>query len=149
MEGSELTWRGSDQSWTTYAVHLSSFNPPAVILDSLLGYTLCRALRVPEPPPYIPSMPTSLVIFLVWIMFTKTIKFMGHFGRYPTDLKFLPVLCLFSYLHGFIYLYSLLTLNKVSRSPPHTSFPRMLIGVTDRVGRRSFPHTVACREERE
>ncbi|KAI4111198.1 MAG: hypothetical protein LQ339_000659 [Xanthoria mediterranea] len=105
-----LVW--SDQSWTTYAVHLSSFNPPAVILDSLLGYTLCRAVRVPEPPPYIPSMPTSLVIFLVWIMFTKIIKFVGHFGRYPTDLKFVPVLYLFSYLHGFIYLYSLLTLNK-------------------------------------
>lgn len=107
-------------------------------MDSLLGYTLYHAVRASEPQSYIPGMLTSLVMLFFWVMFTKIIKFVGHFRRYPADLKFLPILYLFSYLHGFIYLYSLITLHKVSRSPCHVSSRRLLTGVTDRVGRRSF-----------
>ncbi|KAL8991587.1 MAG: hypothetical protein Q9169_007831 [Polycauliona sp. 2 TL-2023] len=104
----------SRQPWTTYAVYLSSFNPSAVIMDSLLGYTLYRTLQALEPHSYLPTTLTSMMIFLLWIIFTKTIKFKGHFRRHPGDLKWLPVLYAFSYLHGLVYLYSLMTLHKVS-----------------------------------
>ncbi|KAI4264665.1 MAG: hypothetical protein L6R42_000238 [Xanthoria sp. 1 TBL-2021] len=105
------TWRSNFTSLFVDQI-VWSFNPPAVMMDSLLGYTLYHAVRASEPQSYIPGMLTSLVTFFLWVMFTKIIKFAGHFHRYPADLKFLPILYLFSYLHGFIYLYSFSTLHK-------------------------------------
>ncbi|KAL8845711.1 MAG: hypothetical protein Q9221_009140 [Calogaya cf. arnoldii] len=61
-------------------------------MDSLLGYTLYHAVRALDPQPYISSMLTSIFLLFLWITCTKTIKFVGHFHRYPADLKFLPVL---------------------------------------------------------
>ena len=103
----------SKQPWTTYAVFLSSFNPPAAIMDPLLGYMLYRVFEDSQKHSIIPSMSVSGVLFFCWVIFTKTVKFIGHFRRYPADLKFLPILYVFSYLHGFIYLYSLVTLHRV------------------------------------
>ncbi|KAL8917392.1 MAG: hypothetical protein Q9172_005877 [Xanthocarpia lactea] len=57
-------------------------------------------------------MSTSLGLFLLWVAFTKTVKSVGHFRQYPADLKFLPLLYVFSYLHSFIFLYSFFTLHK-------------------------------------
>ncbi len=108
----------SAQPWSTYALHLSSFNPPALIMDPLLGYSLFRAIQASGPDSYFPSMSTSLLLFLLWVAFTKTVKSVGHFRQYPADLKFLPLLYVFSYLHSFIFLYSLFTLHKVSHSQP-------------------------------
>ncbi|KAL8669444.1 MAG: hypothetical protein Q9168_005961 [Polycauliona sp. 1 TL-2023] len=98
--------------WTTYAVYFSSFNPPAVLMDSLLGYTLYRAVEDLGSRFPMPDAVTCLLLFFLWIIFTKTVKFLGYFRRHPTDLKFLPILYAFSYFHGLIYLYSLMTLHK-------------------------------------
>jgi hypothetical protein len=47
--------------------------------------------------------------------FTKVVKLVGLFKRHPSDIIFLPVSIIFGYLHGFIKLYALFTLNMVSR----------------------------------
>lgn len=46
--------------------------------------------------------------------FTKVVKLLGLFRRHPRDALFLPVSILFGYLHGFIKLYALCTLNMTS-----------------------------------
>ncbi|KAL8911770.1 MAG: hypothetical protein Q9171_003103 [Xanthocarpia ochracea] len=84
-----VIWR--DQPWSTYALHLSSFNPPALIMDPLLGYSLFRAIEASGPDSCFPSISASLVLFLLWVAFTKTVKSVGHFRQYPADLKFLPL----------------------------------------------------------
>jgi hypothetical protein len=45
--------------------------------------------------------------------FTKVVKLMGLFIRNPGDIVYLPVSIIFGYLHGFIKLYALVTLNMV------------------------------------
>jgi hypothetical protein len=50
----------------------------------------------------------------IWIVFTKFVKLLGHFIRYPSDIILLPISIVFGYFHGFIKLYALLTLNVVS-----------------------------------
>ncbi len=47
-------------------------------------------------------------------MFSKFIKLITHFVRYPIDLVFWPVSVVFGWLHGFIKVYALITLSEVS-----------------------------------
>ena len=50
----------------------------------------------------------------IWIfVFAKSVKLMGHFIRYPSDIIMLPVSILFGYIHGFLKLAGLLTLHEV------------------------------------
>jgi hypothetical protein len=58
----------------------------------------------------------ALIIFLVaWTyLFSKTVKLWGHFFRYPSDVKFIPVYIAFGYFHGLIKLWGLFTLSEVS-----------------------------------
>lgn len=56
----------------------------------------------------------ALMVFgIIWIA-SKTAKRWGHFIQYPVDLLLLPVLVLFGYLHMFIKLHALLSLDVVS-----------------------------------
>ncbi|KAL8784286.1 MAG: hypothetical protein Q9213_004044 [Squamulea squamosa] len=81
-------------------------------MDSLLACLLYLAVQEAGPQSYFLSLPTSFLLFFVWLTLMKTIKHLGYFFHYPADLKFLPVLYTFSYLHGFIYFYSFFTLPK-------------------------------------
>ena len=104
----------SDQPYSTYALYLSSFNPPAALMDFLLSWLLYRAVETAGPESGFPTMQTAFVVFLSWLLFSKVVKFIPYFRQYPSDLKFVPVLVGFGYFHGLIYLYTLLTLHKVS-----------------------------------
>ena len=99
----------SDQPWCCYALHLTTFNPPAAIMDSLLAYLLYHATQ-PMLPNCIGSVMT---VFAMWLLFTKIVKLLPHFYRYPNDIKFIPIIILFGYFHGLIKIYALLTLHKV------------------------------------
>ncbi|KAL8806217.1 MAG: hypothetical protein Q9182_001492 [Xanthomendoza sp. 2 TL-2023] len=109
-----VIWR--DQPYSTYAIHLSSFNPPALILDSLLGFLLYNAIKAAPQSSRCPSVSICFQLFFLWLAFTKTIKFVAYFRQYPSDLRFLPILYAFSYLHGSIYLYTLFTLHRTNWS---------------------------------
>jgi len=114
-------------------------------MDPLLGYLLYHAVKAAGSESYFPSMFTTFVFFFLWLIFTKTIKLVPYFYRYPGDLKMLPVLYAFGYFQSLITIYTLLTLHKVS-------FPKTPILIYDMADERdrqlgvvdvqvSFPHT--------
>jgi hypothetical protein len=51
---------------------------------------------------------------LAWMLFSKFVKLLGHYIRYPADFVMLPISILFGYFHGAIKIYAVLTLNVVS-----------------------------------
>ncbi|KAL9002547.1 MAG: hypothetical protein Q9188_004526 [Gyalolechia gomerana] len=118
-----------DQPWSSYALHLSTFNPPAAIFEALLAYSLFHAYDDGQPSTWFPTSRFSAFSLLVlWILFSKTVKLWPHFFKYPSDLKFLPASFAFSYAHGFIKIYSLLTLHKTTWSGDRMS---LTTGFTD------------------
>ena len=101
-----LTRYQRQQPWCSYALHLSTFNPPALIFDAfilVLVYNAATSLL----PQYVPVVISLHLLFLV---FTKVVKLIPHFYRYPSDLRYLPAHFLFGYVHGFIKVYALLTI---------------------------------------
>lgn len=55
---------------------------------------------------------------LAWMTFSKFIKLVTHFVRYPVDILLWPVSILFGWFHGGIKYYALFTLDEVSRTHP-------------------------------
>jgi hypothetical protein len=49
--------------------------------------------------------------FGLWIFFTKIVKLIPHFWRHPWDIRFIPLLIAFSYIHGFLNVYALCTMR--------------------------------------
>ena len=57
---------------------------------------------------------TLLIAVGIWIfVFAKSVKLIGHFVRYPSDIVMLPISILFGYVHGFLKLAGLFTLHEV------------------------------------
>lgn len=52
------------------------------------------------------------------MIFSKFIKLITHFVRYPVDILLWPVSILFGWFHGAIKVWALLTLNEVRKLPP-------------------------------
>ncbi|KAL8734038.1 MAG: hypothetical protein Q9166_001799 [cf. Caloplaca sp. 2 TL-2023] len=103
------------QPWCSYALHLSSINPSAAVLEGVLTYLLFHAYDDGQPIPYFPSSrQTAFVLLIGWISFARTIKLWPYFYRHPSDLKFLPAVFAFAYLHGIIRLYSFATVFRTS-----------------------------------
>ena len=48
-----------------------------------------------------------------WMVFSKFIKLITHFVRYPVDVFLWPVSVLFGWFHGAIKLYAMVTLSEV------------------------------------
>ena len=48
------------------------------------------------------------------MIFSKLIKLITHFIRYPVDIIFWPVSVLFGWFHGAIKVYAMVTLSEVS-----------------------------------
>ncbi|KAL8853019.1 MAG: hypothetical protein Q9221_002167 [Calogaya cf. arnoldii] len=104
------------QPWCSYALHLSTFTPPAAIIEGTLAYLLYHVYDDFNAQPLLfPNTRTTAYILLAaWIVFSKTVKLWPYFYQHPTDLKFLPAIFLFSYFHGFIRLWSFCTLALTS-----------------------------------
>lgn len=103
-----------DQPWSTYALHLSSFNPPAFVMDSTLAYLLYQGLEAVQPNWAGLSPSRGLTIFGIWLLFTKSVKLWPYFYEHPGDLTMLPAQIVFGYLHGLIKLYTLVTLHRTT-----------------------------------
>ncbi|KAL9594806.1 MAG: hypothetical protein Q9219_006820 [cf. Caloplaca sp. 3 TL-2023] len=103
------------QPWSVYALHLSTFNPPASVYELLLSYCLHRAYDDGDKPLawlFPATRFSAFVLLMLWILVTKTVKLWPHFARYPGDLRFLPASIAFGYAYAFVNVYSLLTLHK-------------------------------------
>jgi len=89
-----------------YVIYIGSLQTPAGVHDGVL-FLLLHRITIDSPEMFMPVVG----ILCAWIMFTKLVKLIPHFLRHPGDLKFIPVSIAFSYLHGFINIYALLTLH--------------------------------------
>ncbi|KAI4289320.1 MAG: hypothetical protein L6R35_001420 [Caloplaca aegaea] len=120
------------QPWSAYALHVSTFNPPAAIFEAVLAYLLYHAYDGGQPSPTL-LFPAStragaFTLLYAWLFFAKVVKMVPHFRRYPSDMRFLPAMVAFSYFHGLIKIYTLLTVHKTTWDGGHT---RSLASWTD------------------
>lgn len=104
------------QPWSAYALHLSTFNPPAAILEAILAYLLFHAYDAGRPHAgfFPPSRVSAFALLCTWLFCVKVVKMVPHFCRYPSDMRFLPAMLAFSYIHGLIKVYTLLTVHKTT-----------------------------------
>ncbi|KAI9842075.1 MAG: hypothetical protein M1837_007500 [Sclerophora amabilis] len=98
-------WR--QQPWSAYALHLATLSPPAVLGDCLLVFLCYQATRAWTSESRI----AAFSLLAVWMLFSKFLKLLGHFRRYPEDIPLLPISILFGYFHGFIKVYAFFTLD--------------------------------------
>lgn len=96
--------------WSLYAIYIGQFQTPAFLIDGSLLTLLCRGMATYDPA----TRMNALTALATWILFTKTIKLIPHFCEFPQDIKFIPAMIAFSYFHGLLNVYALLTMdNKV------------------------------------
>jgi hypothetical protein len=101
------------QPWCTYALHIATFTSLAFLFDPLLLASCWWATAEWDPQH---RQLAFWAQFFFMFAFTKVVKLMGLFIRNPGDIAYLPVSIIFGYLHGFIKLYALVTLNMVCLS---------------------------------
>ena len=100
------------QPWSTYAVHLTTLSPPAFVGDAALWYLIYKAtFEWTAEDRFLAAM-----LLLGWMIFSKFIKLVTHFVRYPVDILLWPVSVLFGWFHGAIKMYALFTLSEVRLS---------------------------------
>lgn len=95
------------QPWSTYAVHLTTLTAWALPTDIALIVLLYKATENLGPH----QQHVALAALACWMIFSKFIKLIGHFIRYPVDVCLLPVSILFGYFHGLIKFYAMMTLH--------------------------------------
>lgn len=108
--GADHPSRSRRQWWSTYAVHLTTLMPPAIIGDALLWFFLWKG--VSDWPAE--QIQLAICAFAAWMIFSKFIKLITHFVRYPVDILLWPVSVLFGWVHGAIKVYAAITLSEVS-----------------------------------
>ncbi|PSK44262.1 Chitin synthase 3 [Elsinoe australis] len=95
-------------TWTLYSTYISQFQTPALLVDGLLVLLLRGAIQNADAT----TQARAYGVFATWVGFTKIVKIVPHLTHYPQDVIFIPVSILFSYIHGFINVYALLTTHK-------------------------------------
>lgn len=84
--------------------------PPAIVGDAGLFYFLWLGTADwPSDQAW-----SAMVLLLAWMIFSKFIKLITHFVRYPVDILLWPVSIIFGWFHGAIKFYALATLSEVS-----------------------------------
>lgn len=103
-----FVWR--HQPWSTYAVQLTTLSPPALIGDLLLWLFLARGtgdwLNTDRK--------AAFYTLAAWMTFSKFIKLVTHFVRFPVDILLWPVSVLFGWYHGIIKLHAMVTLSETT-----------------------------------
>lgn len=93
--------------WSLYAIYISQFQTPALLIDGTLIYLLFYGMK-----DYSLDLRAYIyTLFFSWLFFTKIVKLIPHFVRFPTDILYIPAMIVFSYFHGAINLYALFTLG--------------------------------------
>jgi cellulose synthase/poly-beta-1,6-N-acetylglucosamine synthase-like glycosyltransferase len=103
------------QPWSTYAVQITTLSPPAIAGDAALIYLLWLGTAEWSHD----QAATAMYSLIAWMTFSKFIKLITHFVRYPVDLFLWPISILFGWFHGLIKYYALATLSEVSHLIQH------------------------------
>ncbi|KAL2351511.1 polysaccharide synthase Cps1 [Cryomyces antarcticus] len=99
-------WR--QQPWSTYAVQQTTLTGWPLLIDSAL---VCLCWRITRPYT-LDEKVFYRGLLIAWIIFSKIVKNLEHYVRYPVDLLLLPIGIGFAYLHGSVLkLYALFTLD--------------------------------------
>ncbi|KAI9892133.1 MAG: hypothetical protein M1814_001839 [Vezdaea aestivalis] len=98
-------WRR--QPWSSYALHVVTLSPPAIVGDGALVYLCYNSVATLN----INTQFWVLFTLGLWMFLSKFIKLFGHFFRYPEDILMLPASIAFGYFHGLIKYYAFFTLN--------------------------------------
>ena len=93
-------------------MHLTTLSPAAFVGDVALLWLLW--MGVSEWP--VEQATLALQALLGWMVFSKCIKLVTHFARYPVDILLWPVSIIFGWFHGIIKFYAFATLNEVSHA---------------------------------
>ncbi|KAJ2903098.1 glycosyltransferase family 2 [Zalerion maritima] len=101
----------SQQPWCSYALHLATFTSLAFLTDPMFLASLWW-VSADWDPTLRRRVWWSQFIFM--FAFTKVVKLVGLFRKNPHDIMYLPISIVFGYIHGFIKLYALFTLNMTS-----------------------------------
>lgn len=104
----ESYWYSPKMWWGLYYIYLGQFQTPALLVEGLLWLFLWMAMS--EFP--IDIARREYASFAVWIFFTKIMKLIPHFWRHPSDMKFIPLSILFSYVHGFMNVYAAFSMKQ-------------------------------------
>lgn len=102
--------RVRQQPWSTYAVQLTTLSPPALIGDATLWWFLVYGTWTWSTG----DKWNAYYALAAWMTFSKFIKLITHFIRYPVDILLWPISVLFGWYHGVIKLHAMSTLNEVS-----------------------------------
>lgn len=90
-------------------MHLTTLSPAAFVGDVALIWLLW--VGTSEWP--VKQATIALQALLWWMLFSKFIKHVTHFVRYPVDVLLLPISIIFGWFHGIIKFYAMVTLNEV------------------------------------
>ncbi|KAI9845447.1 MAG: hypothetical protein M1838_001728 [Thelocarpon superellum] len=111
------SWRGNfttllqdwqilrEQPFSFYITYLRTLQPPTVLYDFVLLYSLWYATESWT----MVNRSTAVTYLVVWMIIAKAIKLIPHFCNFPRDIYYLPASIIFGYLHGFINVYALFT----------------------------------------
>ena len=94
-------WR---HTWSYFMVYLPALYNFALLWDAMLLLTLVKSC---ETSPG--SAAGKITTFVLLMLFSKTVKVMGHIDRHFEDLRLLPVQIVFGWVHSFVKLWALLT----------------------------------------
>ncbi|KAI5255728.1 hypothetical protein E4T42_01795 [Aureobasidium subglaciale] len=96
--------------WSLYAIYIGQFQTPAFLIDGSLLAFLYHGMSSYDDV----TRNTAVIVLALWILFTKIVKIIPHFCEFPQDIKFIPGMIIFSYIHGLLNVYALITRdNKV------------------------------------
>lgn len=87
-------------TWSAFMVYWAGLVNFAVLWDGALIFSLVSIENV---------QPYQIALLSVWIAWTKVIKILPHFWRYPSDIPLVIFQILFGYIHSFFKLWALLT----------------------------------------
>lgn len=93
-------------------MHLTTLSPAAFVGDVALIWLLW--VGTSDWPDDQATLARQAL--LSWMLFSKFIKLVTHFVRYPVDIFLWPISILFGWCHGIIKFYAMVTLNEVRAS---------------------------------
>jgi cellulose synthase/poly-beta-1,6-N-acetylglucosamine synthase-like glycosyltransferase len=106
----ETYWRSRKYAWGAYIIYFSMFQNPSLCID--LGFAWLLSLIIAPCAQETRSL--CWILFLVWLIFTKIVRLIPHFYRYPQDMLHIPSLIAFGYFHSLLNIYALCTLTQTA-----------------------------------